>query len=102
MRQCSAGGGRGVDSRAAQQGHGADCLQRPVVPRSRFRQQLMPGVNNISINSIIKKPAFLTASHQYTCLLKILKIWRNILAIAKIRRSDWSTRTVEDRVRSEI
>ena len=29
---------------ATQQGHGADCLQRTLVPRSRFRQQLMPGV----------------------------------------------------------
>jgi len=26
------------------QGYGADCLQRPLVPRSRFRQRLMPGV----------------------------------------------------------
>lgn len=28
----------------AEQGPGADCLQRPLVPRSRFRQQLRPGV----------------------------------------------------------
>ena len=28
----------------AQQGHRADCLQRPLLRRSRFRQQLMPGV----------------------------------------------------------
>src|SRR5437899_2723917 len=28
----------------AEQGHGADCLQRPLVPRSRFRQRLMPSV----------------------------------------------------------
>jgi hypothetical protein len=33
-----------ISSRPAEQGHGADCLQRPLVPRSRFRQQLMPGV----------------------------------------------------------
>jgi len=30
--------------RTAQQGHGADCLQRTLLRRSRFRQQLMPGV----------------------------------------------------------
>ena len=29
---------------ATQQRHGADCLQRTLVPRSRFRQQLRPGV----------------------------------------------------------
>ncbi len=29
----------------AEQGHGVDCLQRPLVPRSRFQQQLMPGVS---------------------------------------------------------
>ena len=29
---------------AVQQGPGADCLQRPLVPRSRFRQQLRPSV----------------------------------------------------------
>jgi hypothetical protein len=28
----------------AEQGPGADCLQRALVPRSRFRQQLRPGV----------------------------------------------------------
>jgi len=28
----------------AEPGPGADCLQRPLVPRSRFRQQLRPGV----------------------------------------------------------
>jgi hypothetical protein len=36
-----------VSLKAAQstyKGHGADCLQRTLVPRSRFRQQLMPGV----------------------------------------------------------
>jgi hypothetical protein len=32
----------------AEQGHGADCLQRPLVPRSRFRQRLMPGVRHLS------------------------------------------------------
>ena len=30
--------------RLVQQGYGADCLQRSLVPRSRFRQQLRPGV----------------------------------------------------------
>jgi hypothetical protein len=28
----------------AEQGPGADCLQRPLVPRSRFRQQVSPSV----------------------------------------------------------
>ena len=28
----------------AEPGPGADCLQRPLVPRSRFRQQLRPSV----------------------------------------------------------
>jgi hypothetical protein len=34
----------GDNSGSAQQGPGADCLQRPLVPRSRFQQQLRPGV----------------------------------------------------------
>jgi hypothetical protein len=29
--------------RGAEQGYGADCLQRLLVPRFRFQQQLMPG-----------------------------------------------------------
>jgi hypothetical protein len=28
----------------AEQGPGADCFQRPLVPRARFRQQLRPSV----------------------------------------------------------
>jgi hypothetical protein len=28
----------------AEQGPGADCCQRPLVPRSRFQPQLTPGV----------------------------------------------------------
>jgi len=40
--------GKAVITRSsiAQQGHRADCLQRPL--RSRFRQRLMPGVDMTS------------------------------------------------------
>ena len=34
----------------AEQGPGADCLQRPLVPRSRFRQQLRPGVRLLTLH----------------------------------------------------
>jgi hypothetical protein len=39
-----------VSLKAAQstyKGSGADCLQRPLVPRSRFQQQLRPGVRRV-------------------------------------------------------
>jgi hypothetical protein len=36
-----------ISSRPAEQGRGADCLQRPLVPRSRFQQQLTPSVRRL-------------------------------------------------------
>jgi hypothetical protein len=35
----------------AEQGPGADCLQRLLVPRSRFRQRLRPGVRWLYVRS---------------------------------------------------
>jgi len=36
------------------QGYGADCLQRPLIPRSRFRQRLIPGVRKQQTESILR------------------------------------------------
>jgi hypothetical protein len=48
----------------AGQGPGADCLQRPLVPRSRFRQRLMPSVD---MTSDVKggKQLFLRPHHRF-------------------------------------
>src|SRR5690349_4327298 len=39
----------------AEQGRGADCFQRPLVPRSRFQQQLTPSVRPQNIFARLEK-----------------------------------------------
>src|SRR4029453_9244702 len=52
----------------AQQGRGADCFQRPLVPRSRFQQQLTPSVDMIDIASGCAKRTYTSDFWRNRCV----------------------------------